>query len=1003
MRALTFQRVKFTMGLPLLKRAIQGQAEKTKNFVSWSLVIGEVLSIADMATGVKCEIIDWLFGGAVRSLGNPDRVAKWLQPLQEQKYTGMFAVTERGRGSKVRGIQTEATFDLSAQVRILSIVAQSLCENAEKMCIGNAMRGDCAVVFAQRIINGRSQGLHCFIVPVRDENGSLYPGVTVIDMMYKEGLHGVDNGILVFDKVQVPRENLLDRFGSVAPEGRYHSPREESERLNAVLAVLTPSSAVTLQAMGAMTLGLMIAIRYSHSPRQFGPKAKEEVRIIEHQQTVRLMPHLATALALTFVRGAGVLLDEDIFYGKELVSSRPLQALVAGLKACSTWENVSCLQDCPECTGGMGYMMENRISGLKCDTDVLVTFEGDNVVMLQVVVRELLAQYSKQSEERLLFGLLQNWTESVGDKLRTSFLASDVDSVGKLAFLLKAVNFRERVLQRGLVARIYDKNSTTSIMWRPGCSCQPPLYLPLEFHHKRHVEARMLLSASFIFAAPIKETHRFCSKRQRYLKPRLHRTGLDCDLKPRLHRTGLDCDLKSQLHKTGLDCDLKPRLHRTGLDCDHRTDLDCDYRTDLNCDHRTGLDCDLKPRLHRTGLDCDLKPRLHRTGLDCDLKSQLHRTGLDCDLKPQLHRTGLDCDLKSQLHRTGLALTETTGLALTETTGLALTVSIGLALTVTRGLALTETTGLALTETTGLALTETRGLALTETRGLALTETTGLALTETTGLALTETRGLALTETRGLALTETTGLALTETTGLALTETRGLALSETRGRALTVTRGLALTVTRGLALSETTGLALTETRGLTLTETTGLALTETRGLALTVTTGLALSLIRGLTLTETRGLALTVTTDLETEKGQPHMPVHCLLWNGPPELERGVSEVRCSPFSFILSVTLEQLSLAVKNCSDQEDQALLMKFCLLYGTKLVFQEQAWYLEHKYLTQASVRTQSQWLDLCDSVKDDALRVISALAFYHAPPQPLAGEGARSQRREPAAKL
>lgn len=34
-----------------------------------------------------------------------------------------------------------------------------------------------------------------------------------------------------------------------------------------------------------------------------------------------------------------------------------------------------------------GYMMENRISGLKCDTDVFVTFEGDNVVMLQVRVR----------------------------------------------------------------------------------------------------------------------------------------------------------------------------------------------------------------------------------------------------------------------------------------------------------------------------------------------------------------------------------------------------------------------------------------------------------------------------------------------------------------------------------------------------------------------------------------------------------------------------------------
>ncbi|XP_034515431.1 acyl-coenzyme A oxidase-like protein isoform X3 [Ailuropoda melanoleuca] len=460
MRALTFQRVKFIMGLPLLKRAIQEQAEKTKNFVSRSLVIGEVLSIADMATGVKCGIIYWLFGGAVRNLGSPGHVTKWLQPLQEQKYTGMFAMTERGHGSNVRGIQTEATFDLSAQ----EFVIDTPCENAEKMYIGNAMYGNYAAVFAQLIINGRSQGPHCFIVPIRDENGSLYPGVTAIDMMYKEGLHGVDNGILIFHKVRIPRENLLDKFGSVAPDGQYQSPiKNKSARFNAMLAALTPSRlAVAFQAMGAMKLGLTIAIRYSHSRRQFGPKAKEEVKIIEHQtQTLRLMPHLATALALTFTsRYAGVLLDEDIFHGKELVDSRPLQALVAGLKAYSTWENVRCLQDCRECTGGMGYMMENRISGLKCDTDVFVTFEGDNVVMLQVVVRELLAQYAKQHKEKPFLSWLRNWAEYGSDKLRTSFLAFNVDTVDNLAFLLKAVNFRERVLQRSLVARIYYKVMT---------------------------------------------------------------------------------------------------------------------------------------------------------------------------------------------------------------------------------------------------------------------------------------------------------------------------------------------------------------------------------------------------------------------------------------------------------------------------------------------------------------------------------------------------------------
>lgn len=67
---------------------------------------------------------------------------------------------------------------------------------------------------------------------------------------------------------------------------------------------------------------------------------------------------------------------------------------------------------------------------------------------------------------------------------------------------------------------------------------------------------------------------------------------------------------------------------------------------------------------------------------------------------------------------------------------------------------------------------------------------------------------------------------------------------------------------------------------------------------------------------------------------------------------------------------------------------------------------------------------QLLDLCDSVKNDALRVTSAFniphtflhapiagisnplaawAFYPAPLQPGAGEGARSPRAKPGAKL
>ncbi|EUA33412.1 acyl-CoA oxidase domain protein [Mycobacterium xenopi 4042] len=59
--------------------------------------------------------------------------------------------------------------------------------------------------------------MHCFLVPIRDAEGNDLPGVTTSDCDYKGGLPGVDNGRIVFDQVRIPRENLLNRYGDVAP------------------------------------------------------------------------------------------------------------------------------------------------------------------------------------------------------------------------------------------------------------------------------------------------------------------------------------------------------------------------------------------------------------------------------------------------------------------------------------------------------------------------------------------------------------------------------------------------------------------------------------------------------------------------------------------------------------------------------------------------------------------------------------------------------------------
>src|SRR5207244_12873841 len=93
-------------------------------------------------------------------------------------------------------------------------------ECAPKTYSANAGRdGGKAAVFAQLITGGDGRGVHVFLVPIRDERGRPCPGVRIEDCGLKGGLNGVDNGRHWFDQVRVPRDALLDRFGTVARDG----------------------------------------------------------------------------------------------------------------------------------------------------------------------------------------------------------------------------------------------------------------------------------------------------------------------------------------------------------------------------------------------------------------------------------------------------------------------------------------------------------------------------------------------------------------------------------------------------------------------------------------------------------------------------------------------------------------------------------------------------------------------------------------------------------------
>ncbi len=388
------------------------------NDVGGSITAFEMLGYGDLSLLVKAGVQWGLFGGAVLHLGTRRHHERYLRDIVSGRLLGCFAMTETGHGSDVAHVRTTAVFDPATDEFVISTPD----EDARKDYIGNAARdGQLAVVFAQLISNGERHGVGAVLVPIRDAAGAPLPGVRIEDCGVKAGLNGVDNGRLWFDAVRVPRDNLLDRYGSVAEDGSYSTPIEnQNRRFFTMLGTLIQGRISVAGGAGAATkLALTIALRYGQARRQFAAPNGAEIQIMDylaHQR--KLLPALAKTYALHFAQLELARLLHDTTASLDDVAGRSaappedprrreLEARAAGIKAIGSWHATQTIQDCREACGGAGYLAENRLPGLKADTDVFTTFEGDNTVLLQLVAKELLTGYRDHFGELDVLGTVR--------------------------------------------------------------------------------------------------------------------------------------------------------------------------------------------------------------------------------------------------------------------------------------------------------------------------------------------------------------------------------------------------------------------------------------------------------------------------------------------------------------------------------------------------------------------------------------------------------------------
>ena len=358
----------------------------------------EMLAMSDLSLMVKAGVQWGLFGGAIENLGTDRHHQAYVPRIISLDLLGCFAMTETGHGSDVQALETTATYDASTH----EFVIDSPTRTARKDYIGGAAEtATVAAVFAQLITpDGQGHGVHCFVVPIRDEDGNDLPGVTTSDCQYKGGLPGVDNGRIQFDHVRIPRENLLNKYADVAEDGTYSSPIENPNRRFFTMLGTLIRGRVTVggSAGAAARVALDIATRYALQRRQFkAPDDESEVLLMDylvHQR--RLFPLIARSYALQFAQNELVAKTHDLQTADDpdREEQRELESRAAGLKAANTWHATRAIQEAREACGGAGYLAENRLIALKADTDVFTTFEGDNHVLTQLVAKELLTAYA---------------------------------------------------------------------------------------------------------------------------------------------------------------------------------------------------------------------------------------------------------------------------------------------------------------------------------------------------------------------------------------------------------------------------------------------------------------------------------------------------------------------------------------------------------------------------------------------------------------------------------
>jgi butyryl-CoA dehydrogenase len=310
------------------------------DYLTYALLIEE-LSRNCASTGVLVSAHTSLCVWPILEFGTSEQKKKYLPKLATGELIGCFCLSEPGAGSDAGSLTTMAE-DKGDHWEI----------NGMKNWITNAKEAGVAIVFAKTKKTDDYKGISAFIVDLKDTEG-----FSIVKLEDKLGIKGSSTGQLAFDKVKVPKENLL-------------GPAEKGFRV--AMATLDGGRiGIAAQALGIARGAFEYALKYSDERVQFG-------KPLSNLQAIQFMlADMSTKIA------ASRLLIYEASEQKDLALNYSKVSAQAKLFAAESamWITTKAIQVC----GGNGYTKEYPLERFFRDAKITEIYEGTSEIQRIVI------------------------------------------------------------------------------------------------------------------------------------------------------------------------------------------------------------------------------------------------------------------------------------------------------------------------------------------------------------------------------------------------------------------------------------------------------------------------------------------------------------------------------------------------------------------------------------------------------------------------------------------